>query len=201
MTLDLFDRPSTADTGERSAFDLYETPVWMTAALLHHHPILGGEKLRPVVFEPCVGDGAIAHALTRAGCRVITNDIDPRHQAELHQDARQLAVWSEPILADVDWVISNTTFSDAFEILEQAERLARVGVAFLLRKTFLEPTKERGAWLSIHPPTRIIGLQRHRFRGKGQDSVSCDWCIWERKPNRALPPIVIDHHSKKRRIA
>jgi len=206
--VDLFNRPTTADDGARNANDYYETAPWMTASLLHHHPITGR------ILEPCAGDGAIARVLVEAGCDVLTNDIDSRHRPALNYDATQGELWSDPFTRGVDWVITNPPFNIAFPILEQAWLLARVGVAFLLRKTFLEPTDTykrrgvvvpgRGGWLSVHPPTRIIGLPRHRFRGKGNDSVSCDWMIWEKQPRlhlpNALPPIVVDHLAKTRRV-
>lgn len=196
MGLDLFDRPSNADTGVRNEHDYYETPRFMTASLLHHHPISGS------VFEPCAGDGAIARALVAAGFQtVLTNDIDVQHATTFHADATQLDIWSHSALAGINWVITNPPFNVAFPILEQAERLARVGVAMLLRKTFLEPTTNRGPWFSVHPPTRVIGLPRHNFRGNGSDSCAADWYIWEREPDRSLQPFVIDHVAKTRRIA
>lgn len=195
---DLFGRPSTADTGERNAHDLYQTPSWMVASLLHHQPI----DRAALILEPCCGDGAIVRALQASGfSRIITNDLDERHEASRHRDATDPKFWELDTLARVDWVVTNPPFNVALPILEQAVILARVGVAFLLRKTFLEPTRERGPWFAIHPPTRIIGLPRHSFRGAGSDSVSTDWMIWQRRANWSLPPIVIDHDAKNRRLA
>lgn len=195
MGVDLFARPSTEDTGVRNANDYYETPAWMVAALLQHHPIAADA----VILEPCAGDGAIARALQASGrSRVMTNDLDRQHQTTLHLDATE-ELWSYGPIAMTDWVITNPPFNAAFPILEQAELLARVGVAMLLRKTFLEPTRDRGPWLSVHPPTHIIGLPRHRFRGKGQDSVSADWMIWRRRDRDVARPFIIDHQAKQRR--
>jgi hypothetical protein len=198
VNADLFDRPSTEDTGDRNALDYYETPEWMTASLLYHQPIARS----CAVFEPCAGDGSIARALGVAGFgRVLTNDVNVDHPTDFHANAALLDIWSESAVASVDWVITNPPFSDAFAILEQSVLVARIGVAFLLRKTFIEPTLHRGGWLAKHPPVRVIGLPRHRFRGKGQDSCSVDWHIWEQPPRRDLAPIVIDHLAKRRRIA
>lgn len=62
-SLDLFDRPSTADTGQRNDFDFYETPAFMTRSLLHYHPLPSGSR----ILEPCAGDGAISRVLQAAG--------------------------------------------------------------------------------------------------------------------------------------
>lgn len=206
MNQDLFDRPSTADTGERNALDLYETAPWMTVSLLHYQPI----DRAATVLECCSGDGAIVRVLQASGFQsIITNDLDTRHRTSWHSDACGPDLWELATFSRVDWVITNPPFSDALPILQQAVRVARVGVAFLLRKTFLEPTGvegkpkpgDRGPWLAANPPTRIIGLPRHKFRGKGSDSVSADWMIWERVPDKTLVPIVIDYEAKRRRAA
>lgn len=196
--LDLFDRPSTADTGDRSPLDLYETPAWMIASLLAHHPI----DRASVILEPCCGAGSIVRALQASGCRrIITNDLDERHEATRHRDATSLLFWEMETIAHVDWVITNPPFACAMPILEQACLVAKVGVAFLLRKTFLEPTERRGPWLSMHPPTNMIGLPRHSFRGTGSDSVSTDWYIWRKHPEQYVaPPFVIDYVAESRRI-
>lgn len=197
--LDLFGRPSLADDGRRSELDRYFTPSWMVASLLHHQAI----DRQSLILEPCCGDGAIVLALQSAGFgRIITNDLDPRHVASRHRDAAAADFWAMKTVQDVDWVISNPPFGEAQAILEHAELVARVGVAFLLRKTFLEPTRERGPWLALHPPSRIVGLPRHSFRGDGSDSVSTDWHIWLRVDRRrSSPPIVIDPEAKSRRLS
>lgn len=210
MDQDLFGRPSTADTGTRNAFDLYETPAWMVASLLEHHPI----DRDSLVLEPCCGDGAIVRALEAGGfTRIITNDLDARHTASRHRDATDPAFWEMVTIAESDWVISNLPFNVAIHIVEHAVSVAKVGCAFLLRKTFTEPTPSsgdladvkptsRGPWLSIHPPTHTIALPRHSFRGDGSDTAAVDWFIW-RKPgadNRRIPPFVVDWKAKSRRL-
>jgi hypothetical protein len=196
--VDLFDRPSTADTGGRNAFDLYETPRWMTASLLHHHRIAKDA----LILEPCAGGGAIARALEEAGHRfIVTNDLDQRQPTDLHGDAADFDLWANPELAAVDWVITNPPYDRAFQILMQAERLARVGVAMVLRKTFMEPTEKRGPWFAVHPPTQrhrraAAQLPRPRLRQLRVGLVHLG-----REPDRSLPPFVIDHNAKARRIA
>lgn len=187
----LFGDVSVADTGVRNAFDYYPTPSWMTRSLLHFHPVIAGA----IVLEPCAGAGAITRVLLEHGCGVSENDIDPRHGRSMVMDAAAPAFWRS---IRTEWVITNPPFTAAFDILTRAVERADHGVALLLRKTFLEPTDDRGAWLQANPPTRIIGMPRYSFRGTGSDSVSCDWMIWERRPNRSLPPIVIDYVAERR---
>lgn len=207
--LDLFGDVSTADTGERSDNDFYETAAWQTRSLIVNHPPIQGA----LVLECASGRDAIANVLRdEADCRVLTNDIDPAMPATWHLDATTGELWTRAAAMmeegrRIEWVVSNFPFDVAFPILQYA--LAHVpNVAVLLRKTFTEPTagrKVRGAWidgrgkwLNQFPPTRIIGLPRHSYRGDSTDSVPHDWHIWERLPDRTLPPIVIDHLAKTR---
>jgi hypothetical protein len=66
-----------------------------------------------------------------------------------------------------------------------------------VRKTFLEPTHDRGPWLQEHPPVRSIGEPRYSFRGAGSDSVSCDWYVWKDKV-AGLRPFEIDYVAERR---
>lgn len=194
---DLFGRVSTADTGERSELDFYETPRWMTLALLRHHPAIAGRT----VFEPCSGRDAIADVLRATGSVVHTNDIDPRHQAQHCYDATFHVIWARASCWNpcYQWVVTNVAFDVAFPILKLAFDHMSVGIAMLLRKSFTEPTEDRGPWLREHPPTRQICLPRHSFRGSGSDTASTDWFIWERNPDRSLPPFVVDDLAEKYR--
>lgn len=208
VSLDLFGDVSMVDTGARQDFDFYETPAWMTRSLYTFTPeIRGGSR----VLECCSGRDAIANVLRRErGCQVFTNDIDTRHPAQQFLDASRRESWT-PVLGldgehfpSVDWVVTNPPFNEAMAILRCAVLFAKVGVAFLLRKTFLEPTGTatkpgRGPWLQEHPPTHVIGLPRYAFRGAGSDSVSCDWMIWKREPDWSVqPPFVIDYIAESR---
>ena len=195
--VDLFGDVSAHDTGERSEFDFYPTPAWMTRSLLHFEPNIRGMH----VLECCSGRDDITNVLRAYGCDVLTNDVDHRHPAFLHFDAVDPAAWrSFRAHGRIDWVVTNPPFAIAFPILVEALQIASMGVAFLLRKTFLEPTEERGLWLSQHPPDRLIGQPRHKFRqdSDSSDSVSCDWYIWRKFSGTPWAPIVIDHLAKRR---
>lgn len=171
----------------------------MVRSLVYYIPEIAGAT----VLEPASGDNAIVDVLRdEFGCSVLTNDLDPSQPSRFHLDATQEPIWAESLAYDgghgVQWIIANPPFKSAFPMLKLAVQYARVGVAFLLRKTFLEPTEERGEWLHTFPPSRIICQPRYSFRGDGNDSVSCDWLIYERHPNKHAYPIEIDHLAKSR---
>lgn len=160
----------------RRANDFYPTPAWAERELDRRLPIRG------VIAEPCVGDGDLVRHRTDVGW---TNDIDASKPATYHRDAADPASWG--FFAGFDWVITNPPFNKAMAILSLAHAHARTGVAFLLRLSFLEPTKGsrrkggRADWLAAHPPDHLLVLPRIPFKGgKGTDSVTCAWMVWAR---------------------
>jgi len=57
---------------ERSSLDFYETPAWVTHALLRH------VKFRGKIWEPCCGTGAMSQVLIQQGYSTISTDIMDR---------------------------------------------------------------------------------------------------------------------------
>lgn len=176
----------------RRSRDFYETPPWMTHALLKHVDVQGS------IFEPCVGDHSILNALpTFIGARY-ANDLNPDCLADLHGDASQEHIWQQLATmapGGIDWVITNPPFTNPLpmEILKWARLMARVGVALMLRISWLEPTKNakkhpRGPYLSAHPPNKYLVMPRHSFTGNGSsDSATTAWMLWTKQPLPGRP--------------
>jgi hypothetical protein len=166
----------------RKPLDAYQTPAWQTRVLLQHVYI----SLDESIIEPCCGDGSITRVLQAEHDHLVdTNDIDPRVEADAHINAAGDALyeWAE----EVDWVITNPpyTMPRCLIIVQHAVKNARVGVAMLLRLSFLEPTQARGAWLAQHPLTQMIVLPRTSYTGNGKtDSVTTAWMIWRTERRR-----------------
>jgi len=76
-----------------------------------------------------------------------------------------------------DWVVTSPPYKHAFAILRAALRIARVGVAFKLRLTFLEPVTSRGQWLKDNAPDKMVVLPRASYRGRKCSSTEA-WFIW-----------------------
>lgn len=175
--------------------DFYETPPWMTRALLAHVPEIGG-----TVMECCAGDMSIANILrNEAGLVVITNDIDTAKDTAFHYSA------DEPRLldaGDVDWVITNPPYAMPLctNIVANAIRYARVGVAMMLRISFEEPTEHknpRGPFLEANPLMRKLVMPRHSFTGNGStDSATTAWMIWSKVPLSGRPMLSVYRADK-----
>jgi hypothetical protein len=170
-------------TGRRPR-DLYETHPDMVTALLR----FAGVEIRGTVLEPCAGNGAIVRPLASRGFTVRTSDIAPGWHYQL--DAAYDTVYR--LSSPVSWIITNPPFSSAFPIVKLALTHATVGIAFLTRLSFLEPTRDRGRWLHEHPPDRLIVLPRYSFTGDGKtDSVTCAWCVWTHAKHPAPGVVVV----------
>lgn len=159
----------------RREHDFYPTPANATRELLKRINIVSP------VLEPCVGRGDMADVLRtdpRVGL-VFTNDLDRTHLADWHDDATWEGFWRT--LPPIEYVVTNPPFSKADQILPLAWKYARVGVAMLLRISYLEPCEGRGAWLAEHPPSKLIVLPRISFTGDGDtDMATCAWFVWDR---------------------
>lgn len=155
--------------------ELYKTPRWQLEALLRRVDFPEWTR----VLEPCAGNGAIAGPLCEAHPFYVTaNDLVERDYAlDAQLDATTREAWES--FGPYEAVITNLPFSLALPILEHALEHAPF-VATILRRTWDEPTEERGAWLAAHPCTGQIVMPRHSYRGEGSDSTTTAWFIWER---------------------
>ena len=133
-------------------------------------------------MDPCGSDlDAVARTLPRlANCRVYCNDTDSVLPAKTHDDATSALFWDS--IASPDWVVGSPPYHTASTIVQQALRIAKVGVAFKLRLSFLEPCADRAQLLKQHPPTHMIVLPRVVYRkqsvGSSHDWVTEAWFIW-----------------------
>jgi hypothetical protein len=195
-------------TRKRSKLDFYPTAGWAADVLWRRLPMArdeigyrrGGMAIvkAPLTWaEPCVGAGDIARP--GAPAPAWTNDVDRSREATYRLDATNDSAWEH--FTAVDWIVTNPPFKYGLPILERAIRHARVGAAFLLRLTFLEPTMKvmpRAGFLREHPPTRMLVLPRISFDGSGgTDSVTCAWMVWCKVPGLIEPGVEVVHPSEK----
>jgi hypothetical protein len=165
---------------ERIAHDYYPTPVAIVDALLRHVEIKGQ------VIDPASGQNAIADKFY--GC--ITNEPYPQGEIkpDYCADATDPAFWQEVDRdGGFDWAVANPPYLGdlPIEIIKHAFTHARIGVAFLLRLSFLEPCENRLQWLQENADhlVQIISLNpRPRFRADvaGGDQVTVGWVLFRK---------------------
>lgn len=179
-----------AQMTQRNKNDQYFTPPWVTKILLDRIQGIQGCE----VLEPANGLGGISDVLKAAGIDVVTSDLDP--------DFENCDICGEDYFTSeigetaVDWIITNPPYSCAPQFVRRALNQAQVGVAMLLRLSFLEPANTRPAskrvdLLTESFPVRhddenkrlqlmeILVLPRIRFSGPKKDTVTTAWFVWK----------------------
>lgn len=132
---------SQRDSGyERKERDLYETPEWVTEALLPHLPTIN------CVWEPACGSGMIARVLNRVADVVEISDIDPIMFGANRQDFLSFIPGSTVHFPKAKHaIITNPPYELAREFCEQALRLMEPvqGMVAMLLRTDFDHAKSR----------------------------------------------------------
>lgn len=172
---------------QRIENDFYETHRAMTRELMKRAQNISG-----FIFEPTSGNNEITNVLHEYNGRVddiLTNDIDQKRPSMLHFDAAVPYSRFKNLFPHYDWAVGNPPFSLAHLILPNCLSHARVGVAFLLRLSYMEPTMKRnvrGDWLQQHADQLrhviVFGDPRPKFRTdkKSGDNVTTAWFVWDK---------------------
>lgn len=186
---------------ERQSLDLYETPEWVTRALIPHIPM----SVRKI-WEPACGSGKMAEALMRFQCvdDVVGSDISPiKTGATLDFLSDYVGEFKK--LEDVSiplGIVTNPPYNRAQEFCERALELSensRGFVAMLLRVDF-DSAQTRGHLFAKHPAfyKKLILTSRIQwFEGEAKASPSQNhaWFIWDWSQNTTPQ---IHYHFKKR---
>lgn len=183
----------------RNKDDLYETPEWLTEAIV---PILQTRLAHvesPFVLEPAAGKGRMVRVLEKYFDKIVATDIN---------DDPPVDFLKEPPRPEFDLIITNPPFIRAMEFVEQALKWRRRPdsvVAMMLRLNFLG-SKKRAKWLREHPPAVYVTPARPSFRPDGRtDSIEYAWFLWQ-EPFRStscidiLPTEHIGRKSGRKRL-
>lgn len=126
----------------RDDIDDFPTPPWGARALVEH--VLGVQELAGrTVWEPAANRGFLMRGLEGYGAKIFGSDIfDYRVGLPVFDFTLMngglfgdLPTWLD---RPVDWVITNAPFSEAGAFVRAALKVARRGVAILLRTQILE---------------------------------------------------------------
>ncbi|NBV61810.1 MAG: class I SAM-dependent methyltransferase [Rhodobacteraceae bacterium] len=164
----------------RRPLDRYYTPDDLARACVGTLPCLDGLT----VLEPSAGGGAFIRALRAhsSRARLVALDIDSEAlaRAEIDVETVDFLRWREGGFKRCDWVVGNPPFAEAQEHVEAALRVARVGVAMLLRLAFLESAERLDFWTGPGAGLDEVRVLAHRpsFTGGGTDSAAYGWFVW-----------------------
>lgn len=162
---------SQRDSGyERKERDCYETPEWVTLALVPHLP-------RPPerIWEPACGSGKMADALSVIGGHVVRSDIVSDVD---FLDTRL------PGAPEYDAIITNPPYKDAQRFIEHAlMHVANEGVVAMLLRTDFDHAKTRQHLFGRcnQFAKKLVLTKRIKWfeDSSGSPSFNHAWYIWD----------------------
>jgi hypothetical protein len=162
----------------RQPDDFYETPAWVTRALV---PKLKPLRSRARILEPAAGAGAITGVVRKwaPDSTIYAVDIDGERLTKAEANVRIESSFLDYRASGFDLAITNPPFSLALEFIEHALGFVHTGgeVAMLLRLNFLGSKKRAPFWKS-HPCDVYVIPKRPSFTGGGTDSCEYMWAVW-----------------------
>ena len=183
-------RTSTAVMARRvepdASLDFFPTPPWATRAFLRHVlPIVepaARDYWPSVVCDPACGEGHMIDVLKEQFAIAKGSDIFDYGKGWPSRDFLHPAA-----RVSTDWIVTNPPFNSAEAFARKALRLARRGVALLVRTGFLE-SEERYRLFAHQRPTLIahyaerVPMHRGRWAVNGKTATAYCWVVWAHKP-------------------
>ncbi len=185
-----------------NSLDYFPTPPWATRAfccdILERRLWLEPSH---VVWEPACGEGHMAAVLQEfVSTQVIASDVFPYGFGEV------VDFLDPDVKLRTDWIITNPPFNAAAEFLPLASRRSLVGVAFIVRLSWLE-TEERFRLFERFRPTLVavcserVPMHRGRWEPAGNTATSYAWIVWRKAtflPTELtfVPPGSRDRHTR-----
>jgi hypothetical protein len=167
----------------RKERDLYETPEWVTAALLPHLPVGDLD-----IWEPAAGSEKMVRVL-RAAHHVYASDIEPSDSV-LAGDFLAYRDWPESnLLHNRRAIITNPPYELATAFCEHALRLTEpsLGVVAMLLRTDFDHAKRRSHLFhgcaafskKLILMRRIAWFVEENGKPKASPSFNHAWFIWD----------------------
>lgn len=178
-------RSKSAGTGHERAYnDFYGTSDWITKAIL---PCLKKPIYKPVVFDPCAGDGAIYKAVSEVwtDSKFVGVEIDSCRKSFSNPDYN--TILGDYLKIDdlsqlaykPDILITNPPYSLAQEFIEKSLKLLPdAEIAMLLRLNFLG-SKKRKEFNKDYPCNIYVSPRRPGFTNNGKtDATEYAWFVY-----------------------
>jgi hypothetical protein len=149
-----------------------------------------GELANMSCWEPACGKGYMSKVLWEYFGDVRSSDIYPDGYGEV-ADFLRIATEADP----VDWIITNPPFRLAERFVLESLKVARVGVAMLVRTLFVETAGRYNNVFLRHPPTSFapfvqrVPMLRERLDEKASSATSYAWFVWKRAEQNATTPV------------
>lgn len=169
------------------SLDFFPTPPWGTRALTHR--VLPLLDLPPALtsgsaWDPCCGQGHMALALAEHFSRAEASDIHDYGFGKVHDFLHPDFLWRP-----ADWIVMNPPFNRASEFVDKALKLARTGVAMLVRLAFLESEGRYEDLFLPHRPQLVaqfverVPMHKGRWVVNGKTATAYCWLVWKVHPS------------------
>lgn len=176
-------------TVSKDGRDDFPTPPWATRALVEY--VIHDTWRNYTCLEPACGAGHMARALVPYFKEVRARDVYDYGFALVRD-----FLTSSPRLEDgeFDWVITNPPFKLAEEFVVEGLRVARVGVAVLVRTVFLESGGRYERLFRDRPPTTFaqfverVPMVQGRLDREAGTATSYGWMVWYRWIDKRTAP-------------
>lgn len=174
-------------TEAHDSLDDFPTQPWATRALCHYVLSPGALKVM-TAWEPACNRGHMVDPLGEYFSAVWASDIhDYGLEGAFQHDflmpfTPQIMKWA---VASPNWVISNPPFRLAEQFIARALEVANVGVAMIVRTSFLEGIGRYENLFSKRPPNIVaqfserVPMVKGRLTAKGSTATSYCWLVWE----------------------
>lgn len=164
--------------------DDYPTPPWATRAFVAH---MAGALDGALIVEPAANRGLMAEVLREVpGAKIRPSDV---HDYGVGYKVGSFVGVGPDVVEmprRVDWIITNPPFSLAEAFLARALDVAEVGVAFLLRTSFLEGAGRAAEIFEKRPPSQVVictervPMVRGRWDPVVSTAMSYAWFVWRK---------------------
>lgn len=167
---------SQRDSGyERKERDLYETPEWVTEALLPHI----SDRVSAPIWEPAAASGKMVRALEKIS-PVFASDVAPGSSFVERQDFLEATKAS----FDFDYIVTNPPYELATEFIIKALALVNPnGLVAMLLRTDFDHAKTRAPLFGGCPrfAKKLVLTKRIKWfeDSNGQPSFNHAWFIWD----------------------
>ena len=164
----------------KDSLDDFPTPPWATRALLAHAiPSYYATKAHSCL-EPAANRGYMSKVLSEFFGYVQSSDVHDYGNGGTVRDFLKDPYRDKSF----DWVITNPPFRLAEDFVLQSLKVARVGVAMLVRTMFVESSGRYANLFTPYPPYRVaqfverVPMVKGRLDKKASTATGYCWMIW-----------------------
>ena len=166
------------------SLDDFPTPPWATRALCQW---IGPRTITASVREPTANRGYMAAVLDEFFYEVEASDIFDYGAGFAVRD------YLFGPVDDTHWTIFNPPFRLALQFILRALETSQLGVAAIVRTSFLEGVGRYHDLFSASPPTDILQftervvMHKGRLSAKGSTATSYCWLVWDKARPACAP--------------